>query len=82
MGTPRFLTDNILALQPQAPLRTTCDIGNLQAQVCAGSMVLLRSHITKFSAQGDLNGLTLLVQEFLDAALARVDAALAAAYPE
>ena len=33
-GAPRFLADNILALELEAPVRTTCDLGNPHAQVC------------------------------------------------
>ena len=31
---PRFLADNILLLEPELPIRTTCDLGNPHAQVC------------------------------------------------
>ncbi|CAL8472203.1 g11745 [Coccomyxa elongata] len=31
-GAPRFLADNILALELELPIRTTCDIGNPHAQ--------------------------------------------------
>lgn len=32
-GAPRFLADNILALELEMPIRTTCDLGNPHAQV-------------------------------------------------
>ncbi len=32
-GAPRFLADNILALELEDPIRTTCDLGNPHAQV-------------------------------------------------
>jgi hypothetical protein len=39
-GAPRFLAENILSLDLEMPIRTTCGLGDPQAQVAATLMPL------------------------------------------